>query len=587
MVDADRRPTRQRVLLDIWAALLTLLVVWPTLRAGQLLARDLVFTPHPPLRPESFGAGGGAPRAVPLDAVVAILSAPVGGDLVGRVAIAGALIMAGTFAHRLCSGLGLAPRALVAGLAIWNPFVLERLALGQWALVMAYAALFPIAVRARAVVAGRSSPWALGPWVLPAALTPTGALLAAGFVVCTTWGRGRRRAVLLLAALAQLPWVMPVMLGAAGATTSTEGFRAFAARSERAGGTLWSLVGLGGIWDGGSVPDSRAGLLGHLTTLLVLAALGFALSRHRSNRSCPQLGTGLWIAGAGSLCLAWLPAVGGGSPRIDWALGAVPGLGLLRDSQKWLAPFVVLSVLAIGCAAQAVLDHVPQRHREVAPALGVLLAVSPLLLLPDGGVRAWRTLTPAQTPAVVARIAEAVQGSEQGLVTAPPRSYRRFDWTAHRLAVYDPASRWFDVPVITSDELVVGRLTLPGEDPRARSVAAAWAAPDPAEALRRLGVGWVVGYRDDPGAATVPTQHWPVVLATAEMQLWQVPPADGATTSTAASSPRLNGFDPPGWRAPGTLVIILLDTLVLLTLAAGGRRSTHRRAAARRSVDSQ
>jgi hypothetical protein len=42
---------------------------------------------------------------------------------------------------RLTSGLGPTGRLAASGFAVWNPFVIERLALGQWALVLAYAAL--------------------------------------------------------------------------------------------------------------------------------------------------------------------------------------------------------------------------------------------------------------------------------------------------------------------------------------------------------------------------------------------------------------------------------------------------------------
>lgn len=564
MVD-ERRPLRWPAALDLWVVAVTVAVLWPMLRGGQLLARDLVFTRHPPLRPESFGWGSSAPRAVPLDAVVALLSAAVGGDILGRLALAGALVTAGAAAHRLCTGLAPWARALAAGLAIWNPFVLERLALGQWALILAYAALFPIVATTRSVVAGRRSPWQVGPWLALAGLTPTGALLGAMTALAVVCGGRRGRMVTTtLALLVQLPWLVPVLAGSAGATTDAAGFAAFAARAERGGGVLWSLLGLGGVWDAGSVVGSRAGALGHLSSLLVVVALVVAWTAHRRGRPSTGAPGALWLLGAAGLVLAWAPAFASRSPRVSAALTSVPGLGLLRDSQKWLAPFVVLVVLASASTAHLVVSAVHRRHRDSVALTGVVLALLPVVVMPDGGVAAWRTLTPSRTPPVVEQISEAVLGSNGRLVTAPMRSYRRFSWTAHRLAVYDPASRWFDLSVVTADRLDVGALSLPGEDPLARAVEAAWADPDPTTALTRQGVAWVVLYLDDPAAASVRTAGWALVVDSPQMQLWQL------TAQPHAAAPTVE-------ERRGLLGVVLIDLFAVSVLLGGGLWAKRRR----------
>lgn len=567
VVSALTRRPRREWLLDGWVLLVSVAVTWPMFRPGQLLARDLVFTPHPPLRPESFGVGTAAPRAVPLDAVVAVLSSFVGGDLLGRCAVLGALLIAGGGAHRAVRSLPWLPRALAGGLAVWNPFVLERLALGQWALLLAYAALFPIVVVSRGVRAGNRSIWSLGPWLVLAALTPTGGLIAGAVAVALTAVRPDWWRPVALAGLAQVPWLLPLLVGAAGAVSSLAGLSAFAARAERAGGVLWSLLGWGGLWDSSSVAQSRSGVLGHLTSLSLVGLLALALLARRRPRAMAVervIPDRLWLVGAVSLVLAWVPSVGPVSEVLGRAMPVVPGLGLWRDSQKWLMPWVVLGVLASSVGGAVLLEWVRRRAPATVGSLGVLVVLLPFLLVPDGSTRTWATLTPSATPSMVARIAAKVDGSQGLLVTAPLRSYRRFAWTSRHLAVYDPASRWFDTPVVVQDVLQVGATTIPGEDPTARAIARAWRSPERDTELAAQGVRWVLGYRDDPSFEQIDPAGWSVVIEDEAMVLWTLPTgAEAPISATHLTDPR-------------TLGVIAVDLAVwgflLLRPLLGGRR---------------
>ena len=64
-----------------WVVLLSLLVTWPVLLPGFALSYDLVFTPRQDLLPGFLGLGGGLPRAVPQDAVVALIEVVVSGAI--------------------------------------------------------------------------------------------------------------------------------------------------------------------------------------------------------------------------------------------------------------------------------------------------------------------------------------------------------------------------------------------------------------------------------------------------------------------------------------------------------------------------
>jgi hypothetical protein len=186
------RPTsRAGLAADGWTVLLACLLLWPQHAAGFGLGRDMVFTPSQPLTDSSLGLGSGVARAVPLDALVSFASDVVGGTVAGRLALLLPLVAVGWGARRVLGATNLPANLVVAGLAVWNPFVVERLALGQWALLWAYAALPWLVIIARHLRARDridTTAWVLWSTALlmlaAAAITPTGGLI--GGVVFAT-----------------------------------------------------------------------------------------------------------------------------------------------------------------------------------------------------------------------------------------------------------------------------------------------------------------------------------------------------------------------------------------------------------------
>ncbi|WP_207021875.1 hypothetical protein [Phycicoccus sp. DTK01] len=498
---APRWPGGRRareVVLDLWVLVPVVVLGWPLLtRGGYPFARDLVLTPRLPLRPEAVGLGTASPRAAPLDALVGVLSLGLDGGVLGRVAVLGGLALAGWGAHRLARPLGTPARLLVGALAVWNPFVVERLGLGQWALLLGYASLWWVALAAvRAREDGRLLP-RTAPWLALGALTPTGAVLVGGVALVTGLGttrHGRRRDLGLvgLVAAAQLPWLLPSLLSSAATTSDPAGVAAFAARAELPGPAVVSLVALGGVWDRLSVPGSRAGLLGVLTVLVVLA--GLVAGRRRG-----LPGRRLLACGVVGLVLATLTSVPLGQHLVAAGTDTVPGLGLLRDAQKWLAPFVLVAVLGVGALVDGLARLVARRATPLSSTVLVVALALPFVLLPDGAVVVHRVLTPSRFPADVEQVARAVDGTDGLLVSAPWRLYRAYPW-ATAYPTYDPASRLYDVRVVTSDALVLGDRTLRGEDPLAAAVGRALApvTSGSVAVLRGLGVRWVLVTRTDP-----------------------------------------------------------------------------------------
>ena len=87
-----------------WAFLLAGLLLGPALGPGFVLTYDMVWVPDLALRSDFLGLGSGLPRAVPSDAVVALLDEVVPGMLLQKMVLLGALGLAGTGARRLVAG---------------------------------------------------------------------------------------------------------------------------------------------------------------------------------------------------------------------------------------------------------------------------------------------------------------------------------------------------------------------------------------------------------------------------------------------------------------------------------------------------
>ena len=241
----------RRWLLLAYAVVLSVVVLGPALRPGYALTYDMVFTPHESLLPWTLGAGSALPRSVPQDAVIAALNVLLPGWLLQKTALIAALVLAGFGASRCVPG----PGAWVAvTLAIWNPYVAERLVQGHWSLLLAYACVPWI------VSAARAQRWpSVALWCALAALTPSGGVLAAAIAIPAVVlmpGRRLRKATWSLVIVAiNLPWLIPAFVHASAPPAGTD---SFAIRAEGPWGTVLTALGLGGIWNGDAVLPSRS-----------------------------------------------------------------------------------------------------------------------------------------------------------------------------------------------------------------------------------------------------------------------------------------------------------------------------------------
>ncbi|HEX5741975.1 MAG TPA: hypothetical protein VFY17_10550, partial [Pilimelia sp.] len=156
MVSVLRRGAlRDRLLLHAWATGLAVAVLAPLAAPGYVLVYDMVFVPHQPLRPDLLAPVDVLPRAVPLDAAVSLATQVVPGWLVQRVVLFALIAGAAVGAGRLVPARRPLTRFVAAAGYAWTPFLAERLLLGQWGLLLAYAALPWLVAAVRDVRTGR------------------------------------------------------------------------------------------------------------------------------------------------------------------------------------------------------------------------------------------------------------------------------------------------------------------------------------------------------------------------------------------------------------------------------------------------
>lgn len=462
---------------------LGLAALGPGLAPGFVLSYDMVFTPDPAFTPMTFGLTGTVPRQVPSDAFVTALATVIPADAVQKLILLAIFVMACMSAASLVPTRRLAPRLAAGVCYAWNPFVAERLLLGQWALLLGYAAL-PWVVAAAARTAEKGGTRRLVRALVPAAIGGFAALTVAGLAalvvaLVSARLRGAVRVAGAVAALS-LPWLVPAVLRPAGVPGNGTAVDVFAARADTPFGVLGSLLTLGGIWNGETVPRGYGTPV--LAGFWLAVVLGSLFAYWRWCRE-PEWRRGAAAAAAAGFVLAALGAVA--APVLRGAVGLCSGFAVLRDGQQYAAPLAVVVAVGLGVAADRAIAA-----RYAMVAVGAVAA--PVLLLPTLAWGAAGDLRAVRYPDDWARAREiiAADSAPGDVLVLPWALYRGYPWN-HGRRVLDPLPRYLHRRVVVNDALIVGRTTIAAEDPRAIALAPAAAHPD-AATLRDRGVRYVV-----------------------------------------------------------------------------------------------
>jgi hypothetical protein len=505
---------------------LALLVSAPLLTPGYLVLRDAVSTPRSYLSDAALGLSEAAPRAVPQDFFVALASGLVDGGVVVKALLVIALFLAGWGAARLAAVVvpdaGVAGQLVAATIAIWNPYIAERLLQGHWSLVLGYACLPWVATTMLRLRTSGASPWAglcaLLFWMELAGLTATGLMLAATVAVTCAFtpGSGRPRwwcagVGLVAAVLVALPWLTAATVADSLSSTQAEGASAFAARAEPGLGTLASLASLGGIWNADAAPASRTTLFAVVAAVVLLGVVVLGLPTVvRRPAAVPLL-----ILAAVAVVVPAAMATGPGVAAVEATIRTLPGLGVVRDAQKWVALAVPAYSLA-GAAAVVTL-----RHRIPAAATALICCAALVATLPDlvwgvGGKLAAVDYPPAWTA-----VSALINDDPRPVAVLPVDSMRRFAWSGDA-PVLDPLPRWVRADVLTTGDLTIAGRTVRGEGDHARDVQRLLLTGADRDKLAAAGVGWVVVESQWPTSYSPPVLSLPVAYHDEDLTLYRV-----------------------------------------------------------------
>jgi hypothetical protein len=516
-----------------------------------VLTYDMVFVPRLELTGGLLGLDTAVPRAVPADLLVALTSRLVPADVVQKLVLAGVFLGGAAGAARLVPSGRTAARAAAAVLYAWNPFVYERLVMGHWGLLVSYAALPWVTAAAVAVRAARPGGGQAGPARrLVAALavaalgSPGGGVIAAAVALCVVaappWpirnaaraGPARRAGLVVGAALVvNAPWLVPSLLRPGGVPVRPAGAAAFAARPDGPLGTVGSLVGLGGIWNARAVPPGLGSwpwLAGFAVVLAVAAAgLPSLLRRWEPDRGAA---VGLLVAAGLGLLAAAAYAIPGLRELVDLTVAHVPGGGLVRDAQKFVAPLAVLEAVAFGLGVERLLaapwGGTEAQARRAGRVAAAGLVAAPVLLLPALAWGAAGRLAAVDYPPgfAAARAAMAADPVPGAVLVLPWHLYMAHPWNGDRV-VLDPAQRWFTRRAVGNDDLELVGLTVPGEDPYGARLAPVVGGSAPlGPALPAAGIRYVLLFKTADWAAYQPRLRGSTpVVDRPELVLYRVP----------------------------------------------------------------
>jgi hypothetical protein len=515
---------------------LGLLALGPGLRRGFLLSYDMVFVPREPFSAALPGLA--PPRPVPSDLVIAAASRAVPADILQKVVLLSIFMLACSGAAALLDREPLLARLAAGAFYAWNPYVGERLIIGQWALLLGYAGL-PWVLRALHApdLVSRRGAGRLGLALLPAVIGGFAAMAITALIVVPVAlvTRNARRAAVALGVLAvgSLPWFIPSLLHPVYVDPAS--VASFSARADTPFGSLGSLVMLGGAWNAQAVPKAYGGAWSALWLAVMIVALaGYLLIARRQHRW-----PGLGVAAVAGLVIAGLGVTQAGRDLLRAAISAWPGFAVLRDAQQFVAPLALAGAAGFGLAVAGAMNprtfrtKRAERPRPVGPdaaglALGVLAILTPVLLLPGLAWGAAGRLRPAWYPAEWLSAARVVDASAApgGVVLLPWDTYRTWSWN-HGETVLDPWTRLLSRPLIWNDGTRVGDIELAPDDPRARGLDAAIRGSGPlTAALRAAGVRFVLddaGGSDPQVAARLPGST--VIIDQPALTVYQLPGA--------------------------------------------------------------
>lgn len=471
--------------------LLAALILLPLLKPGFILTLDLVFTPQLPMPTQ-------ATNEYVLHTLLHMLSLVVPGDVIEKVLLAVILIGSGIGAHRLAAYLQsdqskdkaawplVTGQYLAGALYMINPFTYSRFMAGQYLVLLGYMLLpfFVICLlRFLQKPDWRRCLWLAGMLTLLGAVSihTLGLALFVGVVgaLIYIWQHRQQKDQLIrlikyggLAAgafvVASSYWLGPLLLNKGGTAQAIGQFsasdqQAFMTIGEGVGGKLFNVLHLQGFWAEGRmlynpVDQYLPGADAAVVALWVLTILGgVALWREggRTRAALVLLGV--------AATLAALVAALAISP---WLTNHLPLLGGYREPHKFVALVALAFAVLAGQGGAAALGYWQKRRRPVPLGLVAgLLALVPLLLAPTMFWGFSGQLSARHYPSDWSTVNDVLNRDPANakVLFLPWHLYMYYGFAARIIA--NPADKFFDNPIVSSNELEFGGASPTNPDP--------------------------------------------------------------------------------------------------------------------------
>jgi hypothetical protein len=553
-----------------------LVMLWPWMRPGSLLVRDLVAIGDPAWSTRMLLRSSRLPRDIPGEALTALLGQVAPGDLLVRLALLGGFVALGAGAARLGGPRGSLAAAAVTGVAVvWNPWVWSRLHQGQWLVVIALATLPWVLVHLRD---GRQ--WGLARTMVVAGFTGFAALVVVVPSLVLVALVRRRWSGLLVGLAVAGSMALPYLVVAPRIAADPDGFAAFAPSADLPMGTATSLLSGGGYFNAGVVGGWRAtvGIAVVATLVAIAAVVGAASWRVAPHAPADPLArTAAVVAGAAGLVLVSLTATESGQAWLAAQAVRWPWLSVFRDGHRLLGPWVVVLAVGAGHLARLAVRRWPGGGGIAAVGVAVVI-----LALPDPLVGP-RLPPPSHLPASWQQAADVIDDAPNpgAVLVVPYGQTQAYPFTDGR-PVAVPLRRMVEREVLVDTRLVVRREDgrelvvddVGGGEP-IRALARDPATADGA-AFAEAGIAWVA-VTDPSRFVEVPAAGMSIALRAPTIQLLQV-------DEEFAVGER----GPPRWPLLLDLVVAALAvTLLLVGGRDGDRRDAHRGSRAPRSREAR
>lgn len=471
---------------------LSLGVLGPLLLPGYILTMDMVFVPHPPL-PTEINA------SYPFYAALHFLSYVIPGDVLQKLILLAILTLCGIGMYRLLEyELPKLNRWVIIAASVFytvNPFVYERLMMGQFAVIAGYSLLPFFIVSFARFLHGldwrqlvRASGWLFAISTLSIHSVGPAVILATLIWIVALWRhRGTKFWHLSLTRLAvgavalivaSSYWLVPTMLGLNQAASAIGGVGDVTFKTQ---GNIFSILRLEGFWAEGRglfAPAHITATIPIIWQLLVWIALVCgAVVLWRRYRSKAVIYIGI-IAIGGILAFTGLPALG--------------------DAYREPHKFVMLVAIGLTVCAAIGTDRLLQvkKLKVLAPAIIAMpLLLSPVMLWGFSG-----QLVAHPYPSEWQSLNQKLRSlpDNKSIIFVPWHLYQRFSFSPRITA--HPAATYFDRPVLVSDdpEFVNARALRDNHTKDTIKNLLRTQPNDIAAQLNRLGVGYVI-FANEPG----------------------------------------------------------------------------------------